>query len=325
MEEGLSKLIPKEKVPILKEVLESDSLKEYTVEGSSAKDVFSMFHQNGLKVMDQVNKNMSFNEGEVLLAAYPKTGTNWTLEIINRLMFQDTEEFDKWKLMPMNLNILEIGSPKKWEIFNELPFKRRVFSTHFQASDLNLEMFKKKNTKIVYVLRNPKDVMVSMFNFCKKLPPFSVEPMKSLVSNGFQSFYEAYMNYEIPIDGYRDQNYLDHIVDWMKHVKQNNIYIVYYENLQQDFKGEVRKLADYLQVEVSDDKLDEIANECTIASMRKNYQKRFGFHAQLAPMFVFKGGVGGWKDHLTVRQSEEWDKMVKEKLEGSGVNFRYTI
>ena len=74
MEEGLSKLIPKEKVPILKEVLESDSLKEYTVEGSSAKDVFSMYHQNGLKVIDQVNKNMSFNEGEVLLAAYPKTG-----------------------------------------------------------------------------------------------------------------------------------------------------------------------------------------------------------------------------------------------------------
>ena len=52
----------------------------------------------------------------------------------------------------------------------------------------------------------------------------------------------------------------------------------------------MRKLAEYLQVEVSDDKLDEIANECTIASMRKNYQKRVGFHAQLAPMFVFKGG-----------------------------------
>ena len=74
MEEGLSKLIPKEKVPILKEVLESDSLKEYTLEGTTAKDMFSVYHQNGLKVMDQVNKNMSFNDGEVLLAAYPKTG-----------------------------------------------------------------------------------------------------------------------------------------------------------------------------------------------------------------------------------------------------------
>jgi len=300
-------------------------LKEYTMPGASCKELFAVYRKNGLITMDQVNRNMNFNEGEVLVAAYPKTGTNWTLEIINRLMFQQTDEFNKWKLMPMNLNILEIGSPKKWEIYNELPFKRRVFSTHFQASDLNLDMFKKKNTKIVYVLRNPKDVLVSMFNFCKKLPSFSVEPMKSLVSNGFQSFYEAYMNYEIPIDGYADKNYLDHIVDWLKYVKQNNIYIVYYEDLQKNFKSEVRKLAEYLEVEVTEEKLMEISRECTIDTMRQNYQKRSGFHAQLASMFVFKGGVGGWKNHLTVRQSEVWDKLVEEKLEGTGINFKYTL
>jgi len=323
--EGLAKIIPQEMMPVLMEVLKSDSPDQFMKPGMNSRDMFDSVQKSHKATLEHINENFVLNEGEVLVASYPKTGTNWMLEIVNRLIFQDMDQFNKWKLMPMTLTVLEMGSPKKTEIFDKLPFQRRVFGTHFYASALNLKMMKKKKTKIVYVLRNPKDVLVSMFNFCKKLPPFQFEPMKSLVTNGFKHFYDAHMNGEVPIDGNKDNIYLDHIIDWLNVKEEMGVYFVYYEDLKQDFQGQVRKLAEYLEVPLCDEKLAEITKECTIDSMKKNYQARSGFQGKHAAAFINKGGVGGWKDYFTVRQSEEWDKLVEEKLKNTEVKFKYTI
>ena len=45
----------------------------------------------------------------------------------------------------------------------------------------------------------------------------------------------------------------------------------------------------------------------------------------MSNVFYPLGGVGGWKDYFTVRQSEEWDKLVEEKLKNTEVKFKYTI
>ena len=57
----------------------------------------------------------------------------------------------------------------------------------------------------------------------------------------------------------------------------------------QDFQGEVKKLAEYLEVPLCDEKLGEITKECTIDSMKKNYQARSGFQAKHAAAFINKG------------------------------------
>jgi len=324
--EGLSQILPLEMMPVFKEVIEAEMPKEFMKPGAgTCYDMLTKVHATHLETVNHINNNWQFNDKEVLVASYPKTGTNWTMEVVNRLIFQDLDQFNKWKLLPMTISVLEMGLPKKTQIFDKLPFKRRVFGTHFYASDLNLEMMKKKNTKIVYVLRNPKDTLVSMFNFFKKLPPFQFEPMKSLISNGFNHFYQEYMDGKVPMDGYVDKMYLDHVRNWLKVKEDMGIYFLYYENLKKDFPSEIKKLAKYLEVPLSDEKLAEIAKECTIDSMKKNYQARSGFQAKHAAAFINKGGVGGWKDYFTIRQSEEWDKLVEEKLKNTEVKFKYTI
>jgi len=324
--ENLSKILPPEMMPILKEVIEAEIPKEFMKpDAGTAFDMMVQVHKGHRATVDHINTNWQFNDNEVLVASYPKTGTNWTIEVVNRLIFQDTDQFNKWKLLPMPISMLELGIPKKTQIFDKLPFQRRVFGTHFYASGLNMEMMKKKKMKIVYVLRNPKDMLVSMFNFFKKLPPFQFEPMKSLISNGFKHFYDEYMDGKVPMDGYVDKMYLDHIIEWLKVKEDMGVYFLYYENLKKDFQSEVRKLAKYLEVPLSDEKLLEITNECTINSMKKNYEARSGFQSKFATAFINKGGVGGWKDYFTVRQSEEWDKLVEEKLKGTEVSFKYTI
>ena len=58
---------------------------------------------------------------------------------------------------------------------------------------------------------------------------------------------------------------------------------------KQDFPSEIKKLAKYLEVPLSDEKLSEITKECTIDSMKKNYQARSGFQGKHAAAFINKG------------------------------------
>ena len=37
------------------------------------------------------------------------------------------------------------------------------------------------------------------------------------------------------------------------------------------------------------------------------------------------GKVGGWKDNFTVAESEFFDKIYKEKMEGSGIEFEFEL
>ncbi len=36
-----------------------------------------------------------------------------------------------------------------------------------------------------------------------------------------------------------------------------------------------------------------------------------------------KGGVGGWRDVFTVRESEAFDKIYREQMEGSGLRMDF--
>lgn len=321
----MMKLIPAEKLDILKEVMQSEDPAKMMKPGMNAKQMFAAIDSRGAANIELVNKSWQLKEGDVIVSSYPKTGTNWTAEIIDRLMFQDLEEFEKWKSLPLTLRMFEMGNPKKFDIIDSLSFERRVHGTHVRADRLDMDRIKKSKAKVVYVLRNPKDTLVSMFNFLKKLPPFQMEPMKSMVNSGFTVFFNHYMNGEIPIDGSSEGNYLTHIQGWLKSRDDMGMYFIYYEDLKKDFAGEVRKLAKYLEVPLSDEKLQEISEKCTIDSMKKSYTERAGFQGKHATAFINKGGVGGWKNYFTVEQSEIWDELVKKEMAGTDIKFQYTI
>jgi len=321
--EKLKAVIPPELMPLMMEVMQaSDPTKHLPAD--AGKDLFKLMHAKADDILEHFNTKFEMKSSDVLIASYPKTGTNWTIEIIDRLIYQDAETFGKWKALPLPLRELEMGTAKKFEIFDKLLFKRRVFGTHATADRLDIERIKNKKVKVVYVVRNPKDTLVSMFNFLKKLPPFQKEPMSALVSNGFSVFYQHYMNGEIPIDG-STKGYLHAIKTWHKIREELGIYFIYYEDLKKDFRGEVTKLAKFLEVDLSEEKLSEISDKCTIDSMKKSYVERAGFQGKHATAFINKGGVGGWKNYFTVAQSEQWDALVKEEMSGTDVSFQYTI
>lgn len=317
--------VPPHMLPILKDVMESENPMSFLKPGMGAREMFELIGKRGESNLEFINTKYEFKQNDVLIASYPKTGTNWLLEVVHRLMYQDEGELAKWTSLPLPLKMFEMGISKKFQIIDTMPFERRVFGTHVMKG-IDFTKLKAKNVKIVYIIRNPKDTLVSMYNFLQKLPPFQQEPMKSMVKSGWTHFYDLYMKGEFPMDGEASKHdYLDHILEWLKVREEFGIHFIYYENLKKDFKEEVRKLAKHLDVAVSEEKLQEISGNCTIDAMKKSYAGRNDFQAKHASAFINKGGVGGWKNYFTVEQSEQWDRMVKQKLAATDISFKYTI
>ena len=44
--------------------------------------------------------------------------------------------------------------------------------------------------KVVYVMRNPKDQLVSMYNFVRNIPVGQIEPLKSMLFSGWDKFFD---------------------------------------------------------------------------------------------------------------------------------------
>jgi hypothetical protein len=88
------------------------------------------------------------------------TGTNWIWEMVNMLVRQT-----------------DAMTPRVTPFFDLYPMKHmselpppRVLPSHFLFQHLP-EQFKANKGKIIYVVRNPKDVAVSFYHFSKRLEP----------------------------------------------------------------------------------------------------------------------------------------------------------
>lgn len=322
--EEIVKQLPAEVLPLVREVVAS--LDPAHMLAYEMRDDAPRIHvsPNSKVNAAYVNNEWSMGEGDVLVCSYPKTGTNWTMEVVGRMIYQDPKQFDTVKQLPMPLRALEMCDVRKFKILDALNVGRRLLGSHLSPHQLDVKKLTDKKVKIVYVLRNPKDTLVSFYHFMKKMPPFQNEPLKGMMTD-WPTFYKHYMNGAFPMDYERGGNYLDHVLLWHELRDECGIHFLYYEDLKKDFDGEARKLAAYIGAHLSEEKLKEIGEKCTVASMRKNYEEREGFQGQFAGHFIRKGGVGGWKDMFTVAQSEEWDKMVDDKLASTDVRFQYTI
>lgn len=56
-------------------------------------------------------------------------------------------------------------------------------------------------------------------------------------------------------EGSKLWSYWHHLATWMAYRHLPNVYILHYANLKKDPKGEIRKLAEYLDIDISDDEL----------------------------------------------------------------------
>ncbi|NXU59405.1 ST3A1 sulfotransferase, partial [Turnix velox] len=245
-------------------------------------------------------EDFEIKDSDIFLATYLKSGTVWTQNILSLIMHEghrngteNMETMDRIPWIEYNLRNMD---------YTALP-DPRVFATHLPYY-LVPRGLKNKRARIIYVSRNPKDVLVSYYYFSKYMN--SVEEIPD-----FNLFMDKFLAGKVV-----GSSWLDHVSGWYSHAEDFNILFLTYEEMKKDLRSAVLKICSFLGKKLSEEEVDSVVRQATFENMKKDPRANYeNLPEELASKdkgsFLRKGTVGDWKNTMTVAQSERFDKFMK--------------
>lgn len=114
--------------------------------------------------------------------------------------------------------------------------------------------------------------------------------------------------FEWESEGYPYWGNLHHTKTWWRYRSLPNILFVHFNDLLSDLKGEIARIAAFLNIDRSEEQISAVAEQVTFRAMKRNADKLLP-GAERAwrggpNTFIFKGTNGRWRDVLTAGELE---------------------
>ncbi|XP_019946652.1 amine sulfotransferase-like isoform X2 [Paralichthys olivaceus] len=172
--------------------------------------------------------------------------------------------------------------------------------------------------KVIYVARNPKDVLVSYYHFHKVANMLETP-------RDFNDFFDKFLRGDV-----FGCCWFDHVKIYHSHKDDMNMLFITYEEMIQDLQSAVRRICSFLGKELTDEQLANVVKHSTFNNMKRiphaNYEQVPGDllnHHQ--GTFMRKGTIGDWKNHFTVAQNERFDEVFKKEMKDVPLSFIWDI
>jgi aryl sulfotransferase len=200
---------------------------------------------------------------------------------------------------------------------------RRFLKTHLPVDALVFS----PNAKYIYIGRDGRDVVWSMYNHHARAneawysalndAPGRVGPPIAPPAASILQYYHDWLDR----DGHPFWPFWDNVASWWAVRHLPNVLLVHFADLKTDMKGEIRRIADFLEIEVPARRWPAILRHCSFEWMKRNA-------AQSAPLggifwdggaqtFIHKGTNGRWRHVLGADDVRKYEALALEKL-GAG-------
>nr|XP_033818282.1 uncharacterized protein LOC117368666 [Geotrypetes seraphini] len=250
-----------------------------------------------------IRNEFQVHDDDVYNVTYPKSGTTWMQELLTLMNSKGnvthSHSIPNWERVPW----IEQVSAQKF-LQNLAP--PRIMTSHLPAQLFPKSFFKSK-AKVIYTMRHPKDVCVSLYHYCL-MAVFLENPQD------FDTFLSSFLEGDVLMG-----SWFDHVQSWMRVKDRVNILFQTYEELLQDLRGSVVKMCNFLGWELDEAAIDSVVENANFETMKDNKMTNYSLVPSdiLDPKkgsFFRKGISGDWKNHFTQAQSECFDQIYQEKM-----------
>ena len=260
---------------------------------------------------------MEIRENDIWVCSFPRSGTTLTQELVYLTQTLDFKTANTVQL-DARFPIIDIKTQKENPIPGGLEEVQKRPSPRFVKCHLHHfllpEQLKEGKGKVIYTARNLRDAMWSMYQFTCFMG--AVMP--------FDKYFEYFMASRLPYTPWGR-----HVREFWDHKDDGNILFLKFEDTVRDMPGTVRKIARFLDRQLSDDDIDKICEHCSIGNMKKNEMTNLTYFKQHTTLnlsethggHVNTGTGGAWRGRMTEEMDMLIQEMIEKHLAGSGLTF----
>jgi aryl sulfotransferase len=262
--------------------------------------------------------DFSFRDDDVFIATYVKSGTTWVQQIVSQLIFNgetglDVADMSPWidfRLPPKEIKLAAIENQQH----------RRFLKTHLPLDAL---VYSPK-AKYLYIARDGRDVLWSYYHHhstqtesfyttLNKAGGPDIKPFEP-PCNDIVEYYRVWLEQ----DGYPIWSFWENIATWWKYRHLPNLLMLNFGALKKDMPGEIRRIAEFLEISIDESKWNTILEHCSFDYMKAHAEQIVPMGGVLweggAKTFINKGTNGRWRDVLSEADSARYESLALEKL-----------
>ncbi|HET7016570.1 MAG TPA: sulfotransferase domain-containing protein [Streptosporangiaceae bacterium] len=255
-----------------------------------------------------------FHGGDIVISTRSKTGTTWMQMICALLVFQTPE-------LPESLGRLSpwldhLITPREQVIARlEAQEHRRFIKTHTRLDGIPLD----PRAKYIVTARHPLDTAVSLYHQGDNIDrakvraltgaPEPAEPPKP--RKPLHPWLLSYITGETPPWSFRGDPREDldslpglmwHLSDAWSRRAEPNVLLVHYDELSADLEGQMRRIAEWLEIDVPEEVWPELVPAATFGQMKRNAADRIpgaGGVLKSHEAFFRRGTSGAGRESLS--------------------------
>lgn len=196
----------------------------------------------------------------------------------------------------------------------------RLLKVHLPYSLLP-QSVKDKKCKIIYISRNPKDLMVSYYFFLRMFKAVKMD-------FSFKEAGKLFLANRAPYGPYWRHT----LEAWQasKH-SPDTVLFVKYEDLKKSPEENIMKIADFLGKPLTEEKVTLIKEATSFKKMKDNPQSNYswldktGEYKPEEEKFMRKGTVGDWRNYFDDELSMMFDAEYKKYFGETGIHHDFEL
>ncbi len=267
--------------------------------------------------------------GDIVITTPPKCGTTWTQNIVAMLVL-GTSTFDR-PVAHLSPWLDQVIRPLD-EVLGDLDAMehRRFIKSHTPIDGLPWS----EEITYVVVLRDPRDAAVSWDHHAhnmdfERLVALRAEvhgmddlaelpPMAPPLEDPQDRFW-SYMTARAPAPEFASgfELYARHAAAAWERRLDPNVVLVHYADLQQDLEGEMRRIAERLDIDAAEERWPELVEAASFSSMKARADVLVPNAGQIwldQPAFFHRGTSGQWRELIGEDDADRYQQAVGDLL-----------